>query len=131
MSMSDPIADMLTRVRNAQAVGHPDVAMPASSNKAAIAQVLKDQGYIQDYAIEGETAAKTLNIELKYYQDKPVISGLRRVSKPSCRIYVKASQVPRVRGGMGVAVLSTPEGVISGKEARRRNVGGEVICYVW
>lgn len=131
MSMSDPIADMLTRVRNAQAVGHPDVAIPASKSKAAIAQVLKDQGYIQDFAVEGETAAKAITIELKYYQDKPVITGLRRVSKPSCRVYVKATQVPRVRGGMGVAVLSTPEGVISGKEARRRNVGGEVICYVW
>ena len=131
MSMSDPIADMLTRVRNAQAVGHTDVDMPASNGKAAVAQVLKDQGYITNFAVDGEAAAKTLKIELKYYQDKPVISGLRRVSKPSCRIYVKASEVPRVRGGMGVAIMSTPEGVISGKEARRRNVGGEVLCYVW
>ena len=131
MSMSDPIADMLTRVRNAQAVGHTDVDMPASNSKAAIAQVLKDQGYIQDFTVDGEAATKTLKIELKYYQEKPVITGLRRVSKPSCRIYVKSTEVPRVRGGMGVAILSTPEGVISGKEARRRNVGGEVVCYVW
>jgi small subunit ribosomal protein S8 len=132
MSMSDPIADMLTRIRNAQAVGHVNVVVPASQVKVAVAQVLKDQGYVTAFTLEdGEGPAKSMNVELKYYQNKPVITGLRRISKPSCRIYVKAAEVPRVRGGMGVAVISTPEGVIAGKEAKRRNVGGEVLCYVW
>ena len=131
MSMSDPIADMLTRIRNAQTVGHVDVAIPSSNAKAAVAQVLKDQGYVKTFSIEGEGVVKSMNIELKYYQNKPVITGLRRISKPSCRIYVKAAEMPRVRGGMGIAVISTPEGVITGKEAKRRNVGGEVLCYVW
>lgn len=132
MSMSDPIADMLTRIRNAQSVGHVNVVIPASKLKVAVAEVLKDQGYVKSYAVEeGEGTANSINVELKYYQNKPVISGLRRISKPSCRIYVKAAEVPRVRGGMGIAVISTPEGVISGKEAKRRNVGGEVLCYVW
>ena len=132
MSMSDPIADMLTRIRNAQAVGHVNVVIPASKLKVAVAQVLKDQGYVASFSVgDGEGTAKSMNVELKYYHNKPVISGLRRISKPSCRIYVKATEIPRVRGGMGVAVISTPDGVISGKEARRRNVGGEVLCYVW
>ncbi|OVE82564.1 30S ribosomal protein S8 [bacterium M21] len=131
MSLSDPIADMLTRIRNAQAVGHPAVSMPASKEKAAIAQVMKDQGYILSFDVQGESAIKQINVELKYHKSKPVITGMKRISKPSCRIYVKSSEIPRVRGGMGVAVLSTPEGVLAGKEAKRRNVGGEVICYVW
>jgi small subunit ribosomal protein S8 len=131
MSMSDPVADMLTRIRNAQAVGHTEVGMPASKEKAAIAKVMKEQGYIGAYEVQGDGPIKTLNVELKYHKSKPVITGLRRVSKPSCRIYIKSKEVPRVRGGMGVAIISTPEGVITGKEAKRRNLGGEVICYVW
>ncbi len=130
MSMSDPIADMLTRIRNAQAVGHPTVSMPASKEKAAVAKVMTDQGYIKACSVDGDSQ-KDLKIELKYYKTKPVITGVRRVSKPSRRIYVKSKEVPRVRGGMGVAIISTPEGVITGKEAKRRNVGGEVLCYVW
>ena len=131
MSMSDPVADMLTRIRNAQAVGHVEVGIPASKEKAAIANVMKDQGYIGSYEVQGDGPVKTLSVELKYHKSKPVISGLKRVSKPSCRIYVKSKEVPRVRGGMGVAIISTPEGVVTGKEAKRRNLGGEVICYVW
>ncbi len=131
MSLSDPIADMLTRIRNAQAVGHLQVEIPASNEKAAVANVLKEQGYISNCEVAGDGPAKTLNVELKYYSNKPVIAGLQRVSKPSRRVYVKSKEIPRVRGGMGVAIMSTPEGVLTGKEAKRRNIGGEVLCYVW
>ncbi len=131
MSLSDPIADMLTRIRNAHKAGHPEMQLPASNEKAAIAAVLCDQGYIAGSTVEGEGKDKKLVLQLKYHENKPVITGMKRVSKPSCRIYVKAKEIPRVRGGMGVAVMSTPEGVLTGKEAKRRNVGGEVLCYVW
>ena len=131
MSMQDPIADMLTRIRNAGAAGLKKVAMPASNEKAAIAAVLKEEGYIGDFAVSGEGAQRTLGIEIKYYGGKPVITGLERVSKPSCRVHCGVAEIPRVRNGLGIVVLSTPKGIISGRKAKAENVGGEIICYVW
>lgn len=131
MSMQDPIADMLTRIRNAGAAGLKKIAMPASNEKAAIAAVLKEEGYIGDFAVSGEGAKRTLGIEIKYYGGKPVIAGLERVSKPSCRVHCGCAEIPRVRNGLGVVVLSTPKGIISGRKAKAENVGGEIICYVW
>jgi small subunit ribosomal protein S8 len=132
--MSDPIADMLTRIRNACANKLPGVSMPGSKMKAAIAEVLKQAGYIQDYRVE-ETPTKTtvLTVDLKYKgkASTPVIEGIRRISKPSCRIYVGSDSVPRVLGGLGIAILSTSYGVMGDRAARKRNIGGEVLCYVW
>jgi small subunit ribosomal protein S8 len=129
--MQDPIADMLTRIRNAGAAGLKKIAMPASNEKAAIAAVLKEEGYIGDFAVSGEGAKRTLGIEIKYYGGKPVIAGLERVSKPSCRVHCGCAEIPRVRNGLGIVVLSTPKGIISGRKAKAENVGGEIICYVW
>ena len=131
MSMQDPIADMLTRIRNAGAAGLKKVVMPASNEKAAIAAVLKEEGYIGEFAVSGEGAKRTLGIEIKYYGGKPVIAGLERVSKPSCRVHCACAEIPRVRNGLGIVVLSTPKGIISGRKAKAENVGGEIICYVW
>ena len=131
MSMQDPIADMLTRIRNAGAAGLKKIVMPASNEKAAIAAVLKEEGYIGDFAVSGEGAKRTLGIEIKYYGGKPVITGLERVSKPSCRVHCGVAEIPRVRNGLGIVVLSTPKGIISGRKAKAENVGGEIICYVW
>ena len=131
MSMQDPIADMLTRIRNAGAAGLKKIAMPASNEKAALAAVLKAEGYIGDFAVSGEGAKRTLGIEIKYYGGKPVIAGLERVSKPSCRVHCGCAEIPRVRNGLGIVVLSTPKGIISGRKAKAENVGGEIICYVW
>ncbi len=131
MSMQDPIADMLTRIRNAGAAGLKKIAMPASNEKVAIAAVLKEEGYIGDFAVSGEGAKRTLGIEIKYYGGKPVIAGLERVSKPSCRVHCGCAEIPRVRNGLGIVVLSTPKGIISGRKAKAENVGGEIICYVW
>jgi small subunit ribosomal protein S8 len=131
MSMQDPIADMLTRIRNAGAAGLKKIVMPASNEKAAIAAVLKEEGYIGDFAVSGEGAKRTLGIEIKYYGGKPVIAGLERVSKPSCRVHCGCAEIPRVRNGLGIVVLSTPKGIISGRKAKAENVGGEIICYVW
>ena len=131
MSMQDPIADMLTRIRNAGAAGLKKVVMPASNEKAAIAAVLKEEGYIGEFAVSGEGAKRTLGIEIKYYGGKPVITGLERVSKPSCRVHCGCAEIPRVRNGLGIVVLSTPKGIISGRKAKAENVGGEIICYVW
>ena len=131
MSMQDPIADMLTRIRNAGAAGLKKIAMPSSKEKAAIAAVLKEEGYIGDFAVSGEGAKCTLGIEIKYYGGKPVIAGLERVSKPSCRVHCGCAEIPRVRNGLGIVVLSTPKGIISGRKAKAENVGGEIICYVW
>jgi small subunit ribosomal protein S8 len=129
--MQDPIADMLTRIRNAGAAGLKKIVMPASNEKAAIAAVLKEEGYIGDFAVSGEGAKRTLGIEIKYYGGKPVIAGLERVSKPSCRVHCGCAEIPRVRNGLGIVVLSTPKGIISGRKAKAENVGGEIICYVW
>lgn len=130
MSMQDPIADMISRVRNAQAVGKPHVAMPASKLKAAIARVLQDEGYIEDFRIEGDVK-KSLIITLKYYRGKPVIEHIKRVSRPGLRIYKTREQMPKPMGGLGVAVMSTSTGVVSDRIARQANIGGEVLLVVW
>ncbi len=134
MSMSDPIADMLTRIRNASSAKLPAVTMPSSRIKTAIAEVLKEQGYVQDYRLEDEgTPRKALTVELKYEGKRrvPVIEGVQRVSSPSCRIHVNRDEIPRVLGGLGVAILSTSRGVMTGRAARQQNLGGEVLCYIW
>jgi small subunit ribosomal protein S8 len=134
MSMSDPISDMLTRIRNAQLVGHAEVLMPASRLKAAIAQVLKQEGYIEDFVLQdkaGDSGAKReLRIGLKYYAGRPVIERLERVSKPGLRVYRGRDDIPRVLNGLGVAILSTSRGVMTDRKARADGVGGEVLCIV-
>ncbi|MGI5869592.1 MAG: 30S ribosomal protein S8 [Kiritimatiellia bacterium] len=131
MSWSDPIADMLTRIRNAQDAGHEIVEMPSSRMKAAVANVLKEEGYVVGFEVEGDTR-KTLRIALKYNEDsKPVIRGIRRDSKPGLRKFCGWKEIPRVLGGLGVAVISTSSGVMSGVEARRRKLGGEIVCSIW
>ncbi len=133
MSMSDPIADMLTRIRNASMQRHTSVAIPKSKLKLAIADILKQEGFIRDFKLQaGETAFENIVLDLKYTPDRqPVITGLKRVSRPGLRIYSKHQDIPRVRGGMGLSIISTPKGVMSGYEAYRQNIGGEVLCYVW
>ncbi len=132
MSLSDPIADMLTRIRNASAAGAKSVEIPHSRMKEGLARILKQEGYISDYTVAGEGARKGLRIRLKYVREgDPVITGLRRVSRPSLRRYVAATEIPRVLGGMGIAVISTSSGVMTGHEARKKNVGGELLCTIW
>lgn len=132
MTMTDPIADLLTRVRNAVRAGHTSAQMPSSRLKVAIAEVLRDEGYIKGFQVLEEGGFKVLRVDLKYVGKKePVVTGLRRISKPGLRVYTPSSAIPRVYGGLGVAILSTPQGVMSGNQARRRRVGGEVLCYVW
>ena len=131
MSWSDPIADMLTRIRNGQAAGHEIVEMPSSNLKAAVAKVLKDEGYVEDFEVEGDQK-KVLRVALKYNAEgKPVIRGIRRESAPRLRRFCGWKDIPRVLGGLGVAVISTSGGVMSGLEARRRKLGGEIVCTVW
>lgn len=130
MSMHDPIADMLTRIRNAQLVGHAEVTMPASRLKASIASVLKDEGYIDDFALRENGSRKELAIALKYYAGRPVIERLERVSKPGLRVYKGRDDIPRVMNGLGVAILSTSRGVMTDRKARADGVGGEVLCIV-
>ena len=130
MSMSDPIADMLSRIRNAQMVGQVDVKMPASKLKAAIAQVLKDEGYIEDFAVREDGTRQELHIGLKYYAGRPVIERLERVSRPGLRVYKSRRDIPRVMNGLGVAILSTSHGVMTDRKARATGVGGEVLCIV-
>jgi small subunit ribosomal protein S8 len=132
--MTDPVADMLTRIRNANVAFHDDVVMPASKLKAALAGILAREGYITDFVVEDdpERPGQKLRIVMKYTPDrKRTISGLRRVSKPGLRVYSKATDVPRVLGGMGIAILSTNQGLMTDREARQRKVGGEVLCHVW
>jgi len=131
--MTDPIADMLTRIRNAVMARHETVLIPASKMKVAIAKVLKDEGFIRDYELlKGPTPQKILKIYLKYTEDKePVITGLKRISKPGRRVYVGRKEIPRVYGGLGIAILSTSQGIMTGYEAYKRGIGGELICYVW
>lgn len=135
--MTDTIADMLTRIRNALMVRHSTVAMPSSKMEVAIAKVLYDEGYIEDYKVvdEKEKPQSTLYIKLKYVgkrkDQRSVITGLKRISKPGRRIYASVEQIPWVRSGMGIAILTTPKGVITGQQSRRLNVGGEIICHVW
>jgi small subunit ribosomal protein S8 len=128
--MSDPIADMLIRIRNAQLVGHAEVVMPASKMKAAIAQVLKDEGYVEDFAMRDNGTKKELAIALKYYAGRPVIERLERVSKPGLRVYRGRDDLPRVLNGLGVAIVSTSRGVMTDRKARADGVGGEVLCIV-
>ncbi len=129
--MSDPIADMLLRIRNALNAGHPSVEMPGSRLKGEIARVMKDEGYILDYSLE-TAIPRTLSIELKYDDDaEPAIRGLRRESRPGLRKFCSVQEIPFVLGGLGIAVLSTSGGVLSGKEARKRKLGGELICTIW
>ncbi|RMF88515.1 MAG: 30S ribosomal protein S8 [Nitrospinota bacterium] len=131
MSMSDPIADYLTRIRNAIMARHERVEIPGSRIKREITELLKREGYIQDYVWIEDNKQGKLQIELRYDGEESVIQGLRRISKPGGRVYVKAKEVPRVLNGLGIAILSTPQGLLTDRECRQRNVGGEVLCYVW
>ena len=133
MTMSDPIADMLTRIRNANTAKHDTVDVPSSKMKLAIADILVNEGYIEKYDLIDEGSYKTMHITLKYGADKneKIISGLKRISKPGLRIYVNKDEIPRVLGGLGVAILSTNQGVITDKEARKLQIGGEVLAFVW
>lgn len=132
MSFQDSISDMLTRIRNAGMAQQKEVSIAHSKEKASIAEVLKDEGYISDYhEISEKEAVKSLVIKLKYYHKKPVIEGVKRVSKPSCRIYCGFKDIPKIRNGLGTVVLSTPKGIMSGKKAISNQAGGEILCYVW
>ncbi len=128
--MTDPIADMLTRIRNANQALIPEIEMGHSKMKESIARILKKEGYVNDFSVEGK-ALKKLKLKLKYQGRKGIIEGLRRVSTPGLRRYVAATEIPRVLGGMGVAIVSTPRGVMTGLEARKANVGGELLCFIW
>jgi len=130
MSMSDPIADMLTRIRNGQIRGKITISMPSSKQKHAIANLLKDEGYLSDVSVEGEDKKPQLVIKLKYYRGKPVIEYLKRVSRPGLRIYRGKGELPQVRGGLGVAIVSTSRGLMSDRAARKAGFGGEVLAYV-
>jgi len=130
--ITDPIADMLSRIRNALVARHDFVDVPASRLKIAVAEILKREGYIRDFEVKSQGSRRTIRIHLAYTEKRePAITGLQRVSKPGLRVYAQRREIPRVYGGLGIAILSTPEGVLTGKEARRRSVGGEVLCYVW
>ena len=132
MSMSDPIADMLTRIRNAHGAEMHTVAMPSSRVRCEVARLLKQEGFVRDYVVEGGDSRRTLKVYLKYNDDgEPVIKGIKRESRPGLRAYRSASDLPKVLGGMGLAIMSTSLGIMSGEEARRRGVGGEFLCSVW
>ena len=133
MAMNDPIADMLTRIRNANTAKHDTVDVPVSKMKTAIANILVDEGYIAKYEITGEGVQKNLHITLKYGKDKNerIISGIKRISKPGLRVYAGSEDMPKVLGGLGIAIVSTNKGVITDKEARKLNVGGEVLAFIW
>jgi small subunit ribosomal protein S8 len=129
--MSDPISDMLTRIRNAGAAHLPTVELPHSRIKESVAKILQAEGYVNDVAVEGETAKKKIKIRLKFNGKKSVIEGLKRISTPGLRRYVGATEIPRVRGGLGVAIVSTSEGLLTDSQARKKNLGGELLCYIW
>ena len=132
MTISDPIADMLTRIRNAVMARHDSVLIPASRMKLSIARILKDEGFITDYEVLRSKPHRVIKIYLKYGDKKqPVLSGLERVSKPGLRVYVQQKEIPRVYGGLGIAILSTSRGVMTGQQAWRQGIGGELLCYVW
>ncbi|MDD8049274.1 MAG: 30S ribosomal protein S8 [Thomasclavelia sp.] len=131
MSMTDPIADMLTRIRNANRQHHDEVSIPASKTKQDIAEILKNEGFIAGYKVEGEGAIKNINITLKYRGDDKVITNLKRISKPGFRVYAKVDEIPKVLNGLGIVILSTSQGLMTDKEARNKKVGGEVLAYVW
>jgi small subunit ribosomal protein S8 len=132
MSMTDPIADLLTRIRNGLHADRDDVEMPASTFKAEVARILREQGYIEDFAVEPGRVGRTLRVQLKYTEDrKPVIQGIERMSRPGRRHYVEAGTVPKVQGGMGTTIISTSRGVMTGHDARRAGIGGELVARVW
>ena len=132
MTMTDPIADMLTRIRNANTVGHETVEIPASKMKKAIAEILKEEGYITDFEVIDDNKQGIIKVTMKYGANKErVISGIKKISKPGLKVYAKAGEVPKVLGGLGIAIVSTSKGIVSDKEARKLGVGGEVIAYVW
>ena len=130
MSMQDPISDLFTRIRNAQFAKHPQVNIPSSKMKVAIAAVLKEEGYIEGFDVVANGTKKDINVVLKYFQDRPVIAKIQRISRPGLRIYKKSNDMPTVLAGMGIAIVSTPKGVMTAKAARAQNVGGEVLCVV-
>ena len=132
MVVTDTIADMLTRIRNANGMRYQEVSVPASNLKISLAKILKDEGFIEDYKVVNEDVQGTILLTLKYGQNKErVITGLKRISKPGLRVYAKANEVPKVLNGLGIAVISTSRGVMTDKEARKQNLGGEVLCYIW
>jgi small subunit ribosomal protein S8 len=131
MNMTDPIADMLTRIRNAIMARHTRVLIPSSKVKVAIAAILKEEGYIRDFDVVQDNPQGTLRISLRYVEKRPVLSQIKRVSKPGLRVYTKRDAIPRVRGGLGTAIISTPQGIMTGRKAYQLGLGGEVICYVW
>jgi len=131
MNLTDPIADMLTRIRNANAAKHATVAVPFSRIKESIANILKNEGYIIDYEIKEEGTKKDIVVTLKFVDGEEVVKGLRRISKPGRRVYSSVDNLPKVLGGLGIAIVSTPKGVLTDKECRKHSVGGEVLCYVW
>ena len=131
MAVTDPIADFLTRIRNASRAGKPRVDIPASSMKKSLAEILKSQSFIKDYAVIEDNKQNIIRVELKYTNGSPAISGLKRISKPGLRIYKNSKDLPRVLNGLGVAVISTPKGLLTDKDARTQSVGGEIVCYIW
>lgn len=131
MNMTDPIADMLTRIRNAVMARHARVVIPASNMKAAIARILKEEGYIANFEVKRDPPQGTIEITLRYVEKRPVMTQLKRVSKPGLRVYTGHDGIPRVRGGLGTAIISTPRGLMTGRQAYQQGLGGEVVCYVW
>ncbi len=131
MNMTDPIADMLTRIRNAVMARHLRVTIPASNMKIAIARILKEEGYIRDYELVRDNPQGTIRITLRYVEKQSVLTHLQRISKPGLRVYKSRDDIPRVRGGLGTAIVSTPKGLMTGKKAYHLGLGGEVVCYVW
>ncbi len=129
--VNDPIADMLTRIRNAVMVGHESVLIPHSSVKVAIAKILKEQNFIEDYEIVKAKPAQMLRVQLRYVEKQPAVLGLERVSRPGLRVYAGKTEIPRVYGGLGLAIMSTSQGIMTGQQAWRKKLGGEVLCYVW
>jgi small subunit ribosomal protein S8 len=132
MTTSDPIADMLTRIRNASQARHRELTLPSSKMKREIARILADEGFVESFSTQQDGVQEMLTIELKYVEGRtPVVSGLKRISKPGLRVYARKTEIPRVLGGLGLAILSTSHGVMTGSQARKLNLGGEVLCYVW
>jgi small subunit ribosomal protein S8 len=131
MNMTDPIADMLTRIRNGVTARHTRILIPASNMKIAIARILKEEGYIRDFDVVREDPQGVIRVTLKYVEKRPVLNQIKRVSKPGLRVYTRRDAIPRVRGGLGTAIISTPQGLMTGRKAYQLGLGGEVVCYVW
>ena len=132
MNVTDPIADMLTRIRNASQARHKDLSLPSSRVKREIARILVEEGFIESFATQAGAVQELLTVQLKYVEGRtPVVSGLKRISKPGLRVYARKTEIPRVLGGLGLAILSTSHGIMTGSQARKLNLGGEVLCYVW